>query len=86
MRHVGKLSSGGEVPEKLKAPNVLKEKNHDFNRAVDIDLKSIYAEFTYIFRYISDTSSDTFSSSPELCTDPSSSQNSSRHRNVSASL
>lgn len=36
-------NSGGEVLEPLKAPNVLKEKNRNFNRTVGTDLECIYA-------------------------------------------
>ena len=43
MQSVQTSNSGGEVVEPLKPPNVLKEKNHDFNRIIGIDLESIYA-------------------------------------------
>ena len=43
LQSVGKSNSGGEVLETRKAPNVLKEENHDFNRTVGINLESIYA-------------------------------------------
>lgn len=36
-------NSGGEVLEPLKAPNVLKEKNRNFNRTAGTDLECIYA-------------------------------------------
>ena len=82
VQSVGKSNSGGEVLEPLKAPNVLKEENHDFNRTVGIDLESIYARL----REDELLGSDTLSSPPRLCTDTSSSQNSSRYRNVSSQL
>ena len=75
-------NSGGEVLGPLKEPNVSKEENHDFNRTVGIDLKSIYDSLTEH----ESLGSDTLSSPPRLCTDTSSSQNASSYRNVSANL
>ena len=60
----------------------MKEENHDFNRTVGINLESIYARL----REDELLGSDTLSSPPRLCTDTSSSQNSSRYRNVSSDL
>ena len=73
---------GGEVLETLKEPNVSKEENHDFKRTVGIDLESIYARL----KEDELLGSDKLSSPPRLCTDTSSSQNSSRYRNVSSDL
>ena len=36
VQSVGSSNSFGEVLEQLKAPNVLKEENHDFSRTVEI--------------------------------------------------
>ena len=43
LQSVGTSNIGGEVLEPRKAPNVLKEENHNFNRTVGINLESIYA-------------------------------------------
>ena len=82
MQSVETSNSGGEVLELRKAGNVLKEKNHDFNRTLDINSESLYA------RHREDEllHSDTLSSPPKLYTDTSSSQNSSRYRNVSSDI
>ena len=69
LQSVGKSNSGGEVFETRKAPNVLKEENHDFNRTVGINLESIYARL----REDELLGSDTLFSPPRLCTDTSSS-------------
>ena len=53
---------------------------HIFNKTVGKDLESIYAREDELL------GSDTLSSPPRLCTDTSSSQNSSRYRNVSSKL
>ena len=81
LQSVGTSNSGGEVLEPLKAPNVLKKENHDFNRIVGIDLEGIYARLTEEELL----GLDTLSSPSRLCTDTSS-QNSSRYRNVSSDL
>ena len=79
MQSVGRSDSGGEVINPLKAPNVMKEENHDFNKTVGIDLESIYARL----REDELSGSDTLSSPPRHCTDISSYQSSSRYRNMS---
>ena len=81
MQSVGTSNFRGEVLEPLKAPNVLKEENHDFNRTGGIDLESIYVRLREDELF----SSDTLSSLPRLSTDTSS-QNSSWYRNVSSDL
>ena len=43
MQSVGRSDSGGEFLDPLKAPNVLKEENRDFNKTVGIDLENTYA-------------------------------------------
>ena len=73
---------GGEVLETLKEPNASKEENHDYKRTVGIDLESIYARL----KEDELLGSDKLSFPPRLCTDTSSSQNSSRCRNVSSDL
>ena len=88
VRHAEALQSvrtsnfGGEVLETLKEQNASKEENHDFKRAVGIDLESIYARL----KEDEFLGSDKLSSPSRLCTDISSSQNSSRYRNVSSDL
>ena len=77
LQSVGTSNSGGEVLEPLKAPNVLKKENHDFNRIVGIYLEGVYARLTEDELL----GLDTLSFPPRLCTDTS--QNSSRYRNVS---
>ena len=73
---------GMKVLERLKDPNASKEENHDFKRTVGIDLESIYARL----KEDELLGSDKLSSPPRLCTDTSSSQNSSRYRKVSSDL
>ena len=77
---IGRSNSDREVYEPLKAPNVLEEENHDFHRMSSIDLGSIYTSL----REDELLGSDTSSSPARICTDSSSSsQNSSRYRNLS---
>ena len=82
LQSVGTSNFGGEVLETLKEPNASKEKNHGFKRTVGIDLESIYARL----KEDELLGSDKLSSPPRLCTDTSSSQNSSRYRNMSSDL
>ena len=82
MQSVGTSNFDGKVYEPLKAPNVLEEENHDFNRPVGIYLGSTYTRLRDDELFGSDTSS----SSPWIFTDISSSQNSSKYRNVSSDL
>ena len=48
----GTSTSGEKVLEPLKARNVLKEENHDFNRTAGKDLESIYASLMAQIHYI----------------------------------
>ena len=82
LQSVETSSSGGEVLEPLQALNVLKEENHNFNRTVVINLKSIYARL----REDELLRPDTLSSPPRLCTDTFSSQNLSRYIDVSSDI
>ena len=63
LQSVGTSNSDDEVLEPRKAPNVLKEENHDFNRTIGINLESIYARL----REDELLGSDTLSSPPRLC-------------------
>ena len=78
LQSVGTSNCGGEVLEPLKAPNVLKKENHNFNRIVGIYLEGVHARLTEDELL----GLDTLSFPPRLCTDTSS-QNSSRYRTVS---
>ena len=82
LQRVGTSNFGGEVLETLKEANASKEENHGFKRTVGIDLESIYARL----KEDEFLGSDKLSSPPRLCTDTSSSQNSSRYRNMSSDL
>ena len=70
MQSVGRSDSGGEFLDPLKAPNVLKEENRDFNKTVGIDLENTYARL----REDELLGSNTLSSPPRHYTDISSSQ------------
>ena len=80
LQSLGTSDSGEKVVESLKAPNVLKEENHNFSRTVGIDLESIYTRL----REDGWLGTGTLSSQSRIYTDTSSSQNSSRYRNVSS--
>ena len=77
LQSVGTSNFGGEVLETLKEPNASKEEKH-----VGIDLESIYARL----KEDELLGSDKLSTPPRLCTDTSSSQNSSRYRNLCSEL
>ena len=81
LQSVGTSNFGGEVLETLKEPNASKEENNDFKRTVAIDLESICARL----KEDELLGSDKLSCPHRLYTDTSS-QNSSRYRNVSSDL
>ena len=82
MQSIGTSNSDGDVYEPLKAPNLLEEENHNFHRTGSIDLGSIYTSLS------EDELLDsvTLFFPARICTENSSSQNSSRYRNVSSDL